>query len=162
MSLTQEELRRVLSYDPETGLFSWRSGKRTGRGNLSVGCKRPSGYVVITVFGSSFRAHRLAWFYVTGAWPIADIDHINGVRDDNKFSNLREASRAQNLQNTGKRPHNKCGLKGVCWYPRHNRWVAYIRAQGKSKNLGYFDSPEAAHAAYCFAAKKYHGEFAHF
>ncbi|MCI0598731.1 MAG: HNH endonuclease [Beijerinckiaceae bacterium] len=93
-----------------------------------------------------------------GAWPIAQIDHINGDRADNRFLNLREATRTENAWNAKLRSDSHSGFKGVRRHKR--RWCAYIKVSGKQKHLGSFATPEEAHDAYCRAAREHHGQFA--
>jgi hypothetical protein len=151
--LNPERLRELLAYDPETGAFTWRVGQRAGKVAGSVHSK---GYARIWVGGRSYRAHRLAWLYVTGAWPVAQLDHANGARDDNRFVNLREATNAENGHN--RKTNNPCGFKGV--RQQKKRWCARIGKNGRRIFLGLFATPEEAHAAYVAAATEHHGEFA--
>lgn len=88
------------------------------------------------------------------------VDHVDGNGLNNTRSNLRVATTSENGMNRGKQKNNKSGFKGVCFFARTNKWVAYIRVNRKSRNLGYFFTPEEAHAAYCAAASELHGEFA--
>ena len=96
---------------------------------------------------------------MTGKWPENDIDHINVARGDNRFSNLREATRSENLRNRGAQKNNTSGFKGVSWQKSSRKWDARINIHGKVVHLGYFDDPEDAYQAYCQAAKELHGEF---
>jgi len=145
------------TYDTETGYFFSKSNRRYGK---KLGWVNDSGYVVISIGDGVFhRAHRLAWYFVNGSFPVNDIDHINGIRDDNRFCNLREANRSQNMQNT-KNPHrdNKSGLAGVsCNNGKY--WFSRICHEGIIYHLGSYDSPEKAHAAYLIAKKKLHPYF---
>lgn len=102
--LTLAQLQARLHYDPTTGLFTWRvkQGKR-GKGQLAGALNRTNGYVYIGLMHGEYLAHRLAWFYMTGRWPVADVDHINRHRDDNRWANLRGASRSENNKNKGDR-----------------------------------------------------------
>jgi hypothetical protein len=153
MSIPHNDLTRLLHYDPESGIWKRISnGRRIG----SVDGTR-SGYVIISLFGKCYRAHRLAWFYMTGRWP-RQIDHRDRVRSNNKRTNLREASQSQNNANSI-RP-NKSGYKGVTWCRSSKKWRAVIKINKKNKILGYKTTPEAAHALYCAAAKEHFGEFA--
>lgn len=162
-TVTQSRLRELLNYDPVSGVFTWKmSLKTTIKVGDAAGGKKPVGYLYIGIDQRIYLAHRLAWFYMTGEWPKADIDHVNGIRDDNRFCNLREATRSENLQNKGASPSNHSGFKGVSFSKSKRRWDARIVANKKRYYLGSFGTPEEAHAAYCAAARKYHGEFSRF
>lgn len=152
-------LKDFLHYDPETGHWAWLV---SGRGTRSprAGTVGKWGYIVIQFNGKLYRAHRLAWFYMTGEWPKEDIDHINRIKDDNRWCNLREASRSQNNINSGMRKHNTSGLKGVFYRSdRPKKWQAKIGLNGRGKHLGYFNTKEEAHAAYLAAARANYGDF---
>lgn len=161
MTLTYERVRELFYYDPETGEFRWKvsNTNRVKVGAIAGGFDR-HGHRRIKADGRFYGAHRLAWLYQTGKWPVALIDHINMVPDDNRFCNLREATKSQNNWNAGKPSTNKSGFKGVCWDKARRRWMAQIQAHGKNNHLGVFDTPEEAHAAYAAAANELHGEFA--
>jgi hypothetical protein len=160
MMLTQAQLREVLYYDPETGFFTRLvRGGRCPVGDVA-GYVRPDGYRIIRVKGRNYRASRLAWLYMTGEWPAAYVDHINCVRYDNRWINLRPADATQNMGNARKAADNTSGYKGVCWVAYRRKWKAQIGRNGESRHLGYFDCPAAAHAAYVAAAEKRFGEFA--
>jgi hypothetical protein len=156
--LNAERLRELLAYDPETGEFTNR-GRRgnTGRAGKAAGSRNSRGYVTVSIGGYNYLAHRLAWIYVTGTWPVAEIDHINGDGADNRFANLREATRGENARNRA-RQNNTSGFKGVVG--RGTRWEAKIYYDGREIYLGTFATPEEAHAAYAKAALEHHGEFA--
>lgn len=155
--LTQERLRELVVYQPQTGHFFWlcRRGGLAQDG-APAGWKNSNGYTRITVSGKSYYAHRLAWLYMTGEWPAEEVDHINGDRRDNRFANLRATTVSLNRANTKRRSDNTSGYKGVCWDRNRKRWL--VRAAGK--HVGYFDTPEAGHAAYVTAAVGAYGEFA--
>jgi hypothetical protein len=157
-----EHLHELLSYNAETGVFRWRVDKwRAKKGSIAGVVKAGDGSHQIKIDQRGYLAHRLAWLYVHGYWPSNDIDHINGIRDDNRIANLREATRRENLQNTRRRRTNKWG-KGVTHVSRQS-WQARIRVGSARLHLGPFDTPdEEAHRAYCEAAVAYHGEFARF
>jgi hypothetical protein len=162
--LTAERLRALLSYDPETGVFTRRVGRSGGRGRAKAGQvagfvrDRSKGYICICLDCRPYRAHRLAWLYMTGAWPTAQIDHIDGVRDNNRFANLREASNAENGWNGRRHKDSTSGFKGVT--RAGTAWKAQIKVSGLFIYLGRFKTPEAAHAAYVAAAQEHFGEFA--
>lgn len=156
--ISAARLRELLHYDPATGVFTWIHAAgwhgRIKAGSVA-GHRRRDGYIQIEVDGCTYTAHRLAWLYVTGGWPANGIDHRHGVRSDNRWSELRPATQMQNLQNMRKaRSDNKSGLLGVSLVGA--RAKAEIQVGGKRKHLGYFDTPELAHAAYLEAKVRYH------
>jgi hypothetical protein len=166
--ITQAELHELLNYDPETGVFTWRNDVMAGpqggairkRAGDVAGGIDGYGYRLICTKQRRFRAHRLAWLYMTGEWPANDVDHINGDRIDNRWCNLRAATRAENLRNTKPHKDGSTGFKGVYWDKRQRRYYSQIMVSGKVFWLGSFKCPTAAHFAYSRAAKKLHGEFA--
>jgi HNH endonuclease len=155
--LTAQRLRELLHYDPETGVFTWRV-KRGGTNIGDVaGCLQDDGYLVIGVDYHVHLAHRLAWLYMTGAWPTCQIDHRFGVRADNRFSELRDVKERVNSQNMrAARSDSKSGLLGASWSKQAKKWHARIHVNKTYKHLGYFDTPEAAHEAYVAAKRKFH------
>lgn len=159
--LTDERLREVLHYDPMTGDFTRLVGtaRRVNVGDIA-GSTNGQGYREIMIDRRRYLSHRLAWLYMTGRWPIAQIDHIDIDRANNRWANLREASRSQNQGNTRVPSTNTSGFKGVSLDKESRKWRAQIRAGGKKRWLGSFNTPDAAHAAYCAAAEKNFGEFA--
>jgi hypothetical protein len=156
-------LKAQLSYDQETGFFTWNEGFG-GMGGRHSGCKAggvdPSnGYVVITVSGVRYKAHRLAWFYMTGEEPKGEIDHINGNKADNRFANLRDCKKSENGKNAGLSKRNKSGFRGVTKHTGREKWIASICINGKNKHLGVFDSPEEAGKVAELARATHYGEF---
>jgi hypothetical protein len=153
-------LRYLLDYDTETGLFVWAGRSPAPNGKRAAGCAagtlNNNGYVSIKIDQSSYKAHRLAWLWVTGEWPDGEIDHRNGVRSDNRFSNLRVASKSQNQQNRKLNSNNKSGYAGVSWFADTGQWVANIMADGCQKYLGLFDTAEEASARYLEAKAALH------
>lgn len=155
--MTVDELKQILSYDPQTGKFVWlvRPSKSILEGR-EAGCKEKRiGYRTIGYKGRIYKAHRLAWLYITGKWPDGLIDHINGVKDDNRFENLRvvdESGNSQNIRKPNKR--NKSGFMGVILF--QGKWRASITHSGKTHWLGDFTTPEEAHQAYLAAKRKFH------
>jgi hypothetical protein len=159
--LTQRILQEYLHYDPETGDFTWLKyvNSRVRIGSVAGTAKQ--GYKYIGLLGKDYLVHRLAWLYVYGKWPAFEIDHINGVKYDNQLCNLREATRSQNLRNSGVRKSNISGHKGIYYHPRANKWVAYIKYNKKLRYLGGFNTKEEAIAVYIQFAQRIHGEFLH-
>jgi hypothetical protein len=154
--LTQERLKELLRYDPDTGVFTWRITRRNAKQGAVAGTVSLKGYRYVSVDSKLYGAHRLAWFYQTGCWPLDELDHINRHRDDNRIANLREASRIINCQNTSLRKDSRTGHRGVGWHKATGRWRARLQAHGKMLELGYFDDLEHAVAAYKTAAQIHH------
>lgn len=154
--LTHDEIRRLFSYEELTGILVWKEGLsiRAPSGRVA-GTMCKNGYVAVGIRGVKYLAHRVIWNYMSGAWPEFDIDHIDGDRSNNRFSNLRDVATYKNMQNL-KRSHldNNSGLLGV---ERHrNKWSARICVQGKKTYLGTFVTKEEAHAAYVSAKRMIH------
>lgn len=166
-------LRELLSYDPLTGAFVWKQRgvnhfkptmQRTQEwlckwwntrfAGTNAGSYDPNGYILIRINGIDYRAHRIAWAMTYGAAP-EFIDHINGVRDDNRIENLRSIAQEGNAKNAKKRGDNRSGTTGVGFYPSKNKWRARINYKGKTIALGYFDTTEEAIAARKAAEKVY-------
>jgi hypothetical protein len=160
IGLTAERLRQQLSYDQESGIFTWRCYRSNLPPDGRAGWLDHGGYVFISVDGRRYLAHRLAWLYVYGQWPDEKIDHIDGCGNNNRIANLRPANCSQNQANRRLNKNNKSGFKGVSWDKQFSRWRATIRSSGKSKHLGLFHSPEEAHAVYMAEARRLHGEYA--
>jgi len=154
--ITQSQLKELLSYDPETGVFFWLVGRKMA-GKIA-GCFNADGYLQIGVNGKIYLAHRLAWLFVNGAFPSA-LDHINGTKTDNRICNLRECTAAENQRNVGISKANTSGFKGVYWHKDKKKWYARIGVNSRLKNLGNFATPELASAAYQAKAREVHGEF---
>lgn len=164
-TLTAERLREVLHYEPATGVFTWRMrlSNRIRVGSEAGTYRHLSRdrYRRIMVDGHLHYVHRLAWLYVHGEWPVGEIDHARRAEDDNSVSHLRLATRSQQMANSRKRVGSKTPYKGVAFHKGRPRpWQARIRKDYVVKSLGYFATPEEAHAAYFAAAKELFGEFA--
>lgn len=151
--LTANTLRELLAYDTETGEFWWRVGRLAGQ---RAGSLHHLGYRMIRIGGRSYLEHRIAWLYVKGEWPSAEVDHKNRTRSDNRWENLRAATHGQNQCNAVRVIREM--PRGV--YPRGNgRYRAQLRKHGKLFNLGDHATVEAASSAYRAAAQQHHGEF---
>jgi len=162
MKPTAERVRELLDYNPLTGGFIWKVSPANNTPRGSIAGADCDGYVLIRICGGRYKGHQLAWLLMTGEWPTERIDHRDYDRGNNAWGNLRLATNSQNKANAGKRIDNKSGFKGVSWYRQTKRWVAQIGFQGVHKTIGYFPTPEEAHAAYCEAASRLFGEFARF
>ena len=155
MTLTQARLKELLSYDPATGHFRWnvhRGGTATP--GSRAGSTHISGYRKIVVDGKTYREHRLAFLYMVGQFPQHDVDHINHQRADNRWDNLRELTRHQNLGNLPVRSKNHSGYTGV--EKRGNSYRVRIGAGRDRRYVGSFPTPEQASAAYQKAAESYY------
>ena len=156
--ITQSELKKVLRYDPKTGEFTRlvRTGPTTQPGQLA-GCKISTGHIHIKILGHRYYAHRLAWLYMTGSWPTGEIDHKNGIGDDNHWENLRDCTHSFNLQNQRKaNRNNRTGYLGVSPSPHGKGFIATIFINGKNKNLGKYETAEQAHQIYISAKRRFH------
>jgi hypothetical protein len=149
--LTQERLKQLIEYDPDTGVIT-----RISTGMAVTTNSR--GYVVVYVDGKLYFAHRLAWLYMTGNFPEFMIDHKDGIKNNNRFSNLRDVTNATNTQNTHHaRPcNNSTGILGVSIDKRRGTYRAQIKVDGRNIYLGDFDDPNLAGEAYNNAKKIHH------
>ncbi|HEX8348749.1 MAG TPA: HNH endonuclease [Hymenobacter sp.] len=159
--LTLERLKQLVAYDPTTGLFTRLEGttpQATARhAGKQAGLTKPKRYVQLSVDGKTYLGHRLAWFYMTGEWPAVNIDHEDGNRTNNVWSNLRLATGSINQINTKMHRHNTSGYRGVSWAAGNNKWTASIYQANRRINLGYFDSKEAAYERRLLAELEYYG-----
>lgn len=154
--ITRDELIARFNYDPHTGTFARRSDGKV------MGCKAGKyGRIQIDCGDRMRYASRLAWLYVHGEWPNGQIDHINGDHTDNRIANLRVLSNAENCRNKSRaRKTNSSGLLGVSHDKRVGKYRARIMVDGRMTSLGYYDTPEAAHAAYLEAKRTMHPTWA--
>lgn len=146
MQPTKEQIESVFHY-ADGCLVRKKGGER--------GYLRPDGYVYVRLLGKSFGEHRLVHLLFSGEWPY-QVDHVNGLRSDNRPENLRSANHAQNCMN---RTPQRSISKGCYWQPKREKWIAQIGVYGKRKTLGYFNTEAEAANAYVKAAEALHGEF---
>jgi hypothetical protein len=155
MELTQEYLKQIIFYSPETGQMFWREARGSVVAGAEITARNADGYVVAQIDRKRHGVARLAWLYMTGELPVLEVDHKNNVRDDNRFSNLQLATHLENSQfrKTSGLP-NPLGKVGI---GKHgNKFRADIRVQGKRIYLGLFPTAEEAAAAHAAAKMKYH------
>lgn len=143
---TREQVAELFDYENGT-LLRKTTGKR--------GYLRPDGYVYVRILGCSYGEHRLIHLLISGEWP-DQVDHVNGVRSDNRHLNLRSANHAQNCMN---RKPMRSTSKGCYWQPKRKKWVAQIGVSGRRKTIGYYATESEAAMAYAKAAEELHGEF---
>ena len=159
-TITAERLRELLSYDQETGLLTWLVSQGTIKVGTVAGHTEKNGYVRIKADRKNYKAHRLAWFWMTGEWPNPECDHWDMNPSNNRWANLRKAVRSQNCANRHAQANNKCGMKGVYWHKQSQTWRAQAVVDGMKRTLGNFKNKEAAQVAYMLAAAKTYGPFA--
>ncbi len=157
--LTQDELKSQLHYNPDTGIFTWLKSSNQIKIGSIAGSHNSNGHLQIKIFGKLTLAHRLAFLYMTGSLPKECVDHINCVRDDNRWCNLREATKQQNTYNNLMRKSNTTGATGVYYCKRDKKFIARCGANGKRHVIGYFDDFESAKIARIEFAKANHGDF---
>lgn len=152
-----ELVKSVLSYDEDTGLFRWSSSIGKWRRGDLAGWNHSRGYTAISIFRFKVYAHRLAVIFMTGSKPVADVDHINGDRKDNRWVNLRCVSRRVNLENrTNTKSNNTSGLLGVHWNSQKSMWQAEIKSFGKKRHIGFFSDKYVAHQEYLRVKREIH------
>lgn len=159
-TLTQSRLKEVLHYNPNTGVFTWIArikgiciGSRAG----CIHTNKRTGYrhIFIRVDRSLYKAHRLAFLYMTGMWPTNEVDHEDHDGINNKWKNLRDVTHVENHQNLSKPSDNTSGVVGVCWHKTYSKWTARIRANKKNIFLGCFAEFSDAVSARMAAEKRY-------
>jgi len=157
--LTQSYLQEIFHYLPETGeLIRKKSISGTNlKAGQRAGAMRSDGYRAVKIDGIRYLEHRVIWMYVFGDWPTQDIDHINGIIDDNRISNLRDVCKSHNQQNQRKpRKDNTSGYLGVTWSVKLQSWIAQIGINGTRKHIGVYKTAEQAHEAYLITKRKMH------
>jgi hypothetical protein len=156
--ITQEQLKELLHYCPETGVWTWAISRGTkSKDSIAGGVTTISGkkYIRIKIFGRLFYAHRLAFLYLNGVLPSNNVDHEDGNGLNNSWENLRDTTFIDNQKNKRRPANNTSGTAGVCWYKNSKKWQAFITVNRKQMKLGYFSKKEDAIAA----RKKAESEF---
>lgn len=166
--LTQQVMRTLLEYNQETGILVWRTRQQQwfkSVANCTAWNKQNAGHIAFTnplsgylsgrIFNRPYLAHRVIWLWMVGRWPDQEIDHINRVRNDNRWFNLREVTRAENARNLSTRADNSSGAHGVMWDARRGRWRAYINIDYRQMYLGRFRTREEALTARQTAERSY-------
>jgi len=162
-------LKSLLDYDEASGVLHWKTKPATSRGNIGfnnkcggkvAGTIGRSGYLVVGISKKYYLAHRIIWKWVTGADPVDQVDHIDGNKLNNRWSNFRETSNGPNIQNSKIRKDNTSGIKGVHWDAQHKKWRAVIYADGQGIRLGRYSSIDEAASVISKARLEMHGSFA--
>ncbi|MBL4753763.1 MAG: HNH endonuclease [Flavobacteriales bacterium] len=137
--LTQEQLKEFLHYCPKSGVFTWNKplGIKVKPGSVA-GSIDSHGYILITINRKHYKAHRLAFLYMENKMPEHQGDHINHVRTDNRWKNLRCATHSDNGRNTKLHSNNKSGISGISFSKDREKWQAFIKVSGKNHYLGRF------------------------
>lgn len=156
MDKSQKKLLETFIYD--NGKLLWKP-KRGVRANRQFGSITKHGYRRGGLLGNMYFEHRLVWLYHYGEWPKGDLDHINGIRSDNRVENLREATRRNNNLNKGSIPNTSSNYKGVSYCKPLNKWRAQYTFNCKTKHIGYFETEIEAAKAYDETVKDLHKEF---
>ena len=157
--LPLERVKELLNYNPETGMFTWRIDRYRVKAGTVAGHLNEKGYYSVRTNKKHHLLHRLAWLYVTGKYPKNFVDHVNGDKTDNRFENLREATKSQNGMNTNIRCTNTSGFKGVSYHKASGKWVAQAKLNYKHYYLGIYPTAEEASAVYNDFVKTHHKEF---
>ena len=161
MNMVFRDVAERYAYEPDTGLLRWKvpAYQNIRKVGDTAGGRVGNGYLNAYIGRKPYGVHRLAWLLMTGTWPTDEIDHINGERADNRWSNLRAANREQNCHNLPLFKTNRSGVAGVFWHKAVSKWWAYINAGGKRQTLGYFEDFFEAVCARRSAESRLFGEF---
>lgn len=148
MTPLQQKVRELFDYDPDTGVCTWLVNRHKAKAGEPIDdrYKYSKGYKLIGFHGKPHLLHRLIFLWMTGEFPKHEVDHINGDKDDNRWSNLRDITRAEQMWNRS--GWGKSSYTGVTWYPASSKWQAHITIEGTQMYLGRFDTEEAAFQAY--------------
>jgi hypothetical protein len=161
--LTADHLREIIHYDPETGVFTWRirPSQRTFAGDVTGVAVRKDGYCSVKIGRQSYKAHRLAWLYMTGEWPEHEVDHRDRNRANNVWRNLRAATKKQNQENRTPRRDSSSGVTGVLWSNRDQAWRATIVIEGRKRHIGTRKVLSEAVALRAAASRQHHTHSEH-
>ncbi len=155
----QDDLKAQLTYSPETGEFWWIESRKGRKMDRPAGTISNFGYRIIMLNGHRYVASRLAWLYMTGRWPAEECDHINRIRSDDRWVNLREASRSENAMNTQTRSDNSSGHRGICWDSQKLKWKVQISVKGEKRIQRHFSDFDSAVNFYRDTALSLFGEY---
>lgn len=159
--ITQEELKNIVIYDPDTGIFKYikQTNPRALIGRIA-GTKQKDGHLYLQYKKKRYQLHQLAFLYMEGSLP-NEVDHINRISNDNRWCNLRKCTRTQNSYNSSIRSNNTSGVKGISLNKRNGKWLVRMYINGKETFIGEYVDKEEAIRINKLYRNKYHGEFAH-
>lgn len=157
---THARVHELFDYDAATGVLTNKVRRARAAPGQAAGFLRKDGYLTVAVDGTHYLVHRIIWLWGAGEWPTEQIDHIDSDRANNRWANLREASPQQNNINKRISRANSSGVKGAVFHPQSGKWRARVQRSGKQVQIGMFETPELAGAAYLVAAKTIQGAFA--
>jgi hypothetical protein len=160
--MTRDELMECVSYDPETGIFTRLKSARTRLIGKPITRKDSNGYIQAFVMGKLRMGHVMAWLIHYGSMPENQVDHINGIRDDNRICNLRQATHSQNMMNRVTAKRSRSGYKGVAYHNQTGGYRAVIMKDGVSHSLGLYKTAREAYIVYCLEAMEMFGDYARF
>lgn len=160
-SVTQAELKSLVNYNPDTGHFTWKFDRnwRAKAGDIAGHVNAITGYVELVINKKLYLCHRLAFLFMTGKWPKKETDHINNIRSDNRWCNLREAEISENRCNTRISKNNSSGFKGVYFDARQSTWYGQVRKNGKCHSTNGHSTADEANEAVKIIRQTLHGEF---
>lgn len=162
MILSHNRLIELLHYNIDTGIFTWKKQKGKNKPGDVVKRVSDTGYNIVMLDRKLYKAHKLALYYVYGIYPDKSVDHINGIKTDNRFDNLRLATKSENAFNMKLKVNNTSGVKGVSWRTDRNKWRVYIKVNGIYESFGHFSTLEEAREVAYTARQHRHGEFARY
>jgi len=153
--ITQLRLKELVTYNKSTGIFTWKVDKARAKRGDALGSKTALGYIETSIDGEKYLVHRLVWLYTYGNFPKNNIDHINGIPNDNRICNLRDVTQKQNMMNTKLQCNSTSKQRGVSYAARDSKWRSYITIDNKQVFLGQYSCKLAATIVRSFAEKKY-------
>lgn len=156
-----EYLRRILDYDPDSGIFRWKEkiSRKVVVGKVAGTLNKVQNRFSIQINGKIYKSARLAFYMHHGVEPVGEVDHINMITTDNRACNLRDATHNQNGMNRGKQSNNTSGFKGVSYHSKRGEFIAYAKLNGKMHFAGWHKTAELAAIAAASMREKLHGEF---